>query len=261
MTLPPARPRRLLDLREPARAARITLDDPGELRTSAVATWRGRMVNEHESALVFEGLSIQLAAAGLPDCGHFADEERRHGVLCGAVVESLGGEARAWVEAYPAYPEHADAEPLEAALRNVLAVCCLSETVAVALIGAERLEMPKGPLHELLSSIYADEVGHSNFGWRLLHRVAPDLPQPLRERLGAYLRVAFRHLEVHELGHLPLDATPPEEGAAFGLCSGADARVLFYETVEQIIVPGLERLGVPADAAWNERAPERAGAT
>lgn len=31
------------------------------------------------------------------------------------------------------------------------------------------------------------------------------------------------------------------------------ARALFYDTVEQVIVPGLEQHGLPAHDAWNER--------
>jgi hypothetical protein len=257
--LPQARPARVLDLRGPARAARIPLPEADALKSAAIATWRGRMVNEHESGAVFEGLAVQLEAAGLPSeivaqCRAFAAEERQHGVLCGAVVESLGGEAVADVAPYPAYPAHEDAEPLEAALRNLLSIGCLSETVAVALIGAERLEMPEGPLLELLTRIYADEVGHSHFGWRVLDLLAPTLDDGLRERLADWLAVAFGHLEAHELAHLNVAAgTPPPLGASFGLCSGSDARELFYATVDEIIVPGLEQRGLRARDAWDRR--------
>jgi hypothetical protein len=65
--------------------------------------------------------------------------------------------------------------------------------------------------------------------------------------------VAFAHLERHELAHLPEDATPPAEGAAFGLCSGPDARALFFDTVTGVIIPGLERFGLPAAEAWERR--------
>jgi hypothetical protein len=147
-------------------------------------------------------------------------------------------------------PEHASVEPLEGFLRNVLSVSCLSETVAVALIGAERLEMPEGDLRELLTKIWADEVGHARFGWRLLGELASGLPGQQRARLSLYLRVAFRHLEQHELSHLPLASQPPPEGALLGLCSGADARVLFYQTVERAIVPQLEQHGFAAKQAW-----------
>ena len=129
---------------------------------------------------MFEALAPQLRDAGFDDaiaaeCLTFAAEERRHGVLCGAVVEALGGEAVADVPARPRFPDHVDASRRAAAMRNVISVCCMSETVAVALIGAEKLEMPDGALRVLLSRIHADEVGHARFGWRLLERFAHTL--------------------------------------------------------------------------------------
>ena len=249
----------LLDLRDAAHAERLEFGDyPAELRAAALGTWRGRMVNEHGSAVVFDGLAVQLEAMGARDelvgaCRSFADEERRHGALCGAVVEALGGEAQAPARQQPPFPKHEDAKsPREAMLRNLLSICCLSETVAVALIGAERIEMPDGPLRELLTEIYADEVGHARFGWAHLEELLNG-DADLAIRLGQYLRVAFGHLEEHELAHLPLTSTPPPEGAVLGLCSGAAARTLFYETVEQVIVTGLEARGLPAAKAWTSR--------
>jgi hypothetical protein len=37
---------------------------------------------------------------------------------------------------------------------------------------------------------------------------------------------------------------------AYGLCSGPDARVLFFDTALQVIVPGIEAHGIPARRAW-----------
>jgi hypothetical protein len=252
--------RRTLSLRSQARRAAPTIvARPGiaRVREVAVATWRTRMVNEHGSARVFEGLAHQLERAGLAgrdEALRFAAEERRHGVLCGAVVEALGAQARGVRLVAEPYPLHADAaSALEAALRDVLSICCLSETVAVALIGAERLEMPTGELRDLLTEIYADEIGHARFGWGLLARLTPSLEAATKQALSAYLAIAFAHLERHELAHLPADAEPPPDGHEYGLCSGRDARVLFYDTMEQIIVPGLERHGLAAGRAWRER--------
>ncbi len=67
------------------------------------------------------------------------------------------------------------------------------------------------------------------------------------------MRIALRHLELHELAHLPLDSTPPAAGAALGLCSGPDARSLFYETVVEAVLPPLEALGLRARDAWTSR--------
>lgn len=247
-----------LDLRPLARSHRPSLPSLPGLTGSAIATWRGRMVNEHGSARVFEGLAVQMEAAGfaaplVDACAGFAGEERRHGVLCGAVVEALGGDATAEALDETPLPLHPDVSPLEGVLRNLLSISCLSETVAVSLIGAERLAMPDGELRELLTSILADEVGHARFGWDIVSRHVPTLDPDARIRLGAYLRVALGHLERHELAHLPLDACPPPEGAALGLCSGAEARTLFSRTVTEVILPRLQSLGLPAREAWRHR--------
>jgi hypothetical protein len=123
-------------------------------------------------------------------------------------------------------------------LRNLIHIYCMSETVAVALIGAERLEMREGPLRALLGRIYADEIGHARFGWRLLEQVGPDLTLEERAGVECYLPIAFEHLAVHEISHLP-DLCPPPGGEALDLCSGRDARSLFGETVREVIRPGL----------------------
>lgn len=252
----------MLDLRAHAKAHAPSLPALPHLQASALATWRGRMINEHSSAVVFEALAKQLADAGfenaiVEECRSFADEERRHGVLCGAVVESLGGKATFESPSQRPSPEHPAASRREAALRNLLSVCCLSETVAVALIGAERLQMPDGELRSLLTRIYADEVGHARFGWRLLPELVASLsPQELCE-VNAYLAVAFAALESHELRHLNPAAAPPPEGCQLGLCNGQDARRLFYATVTDVIVTGLERHGLAAAKAWAERATHR----
>lgn len=251
-------PLEALDLRAAARAHLPALPDLPQLRPAAIATWRGRMINEYQSAKVFAGLAVQAERAELDpsmaqQLREFEAEERRHGVLCGSVVEALGGDAKSLVPPTRALPEHSGVSRLEAFLRNLLSVSCLSETVAVALIGAERLEMPEGALRELLSRIWADEIGHARFGWRVAQELLPGLGEGSRARLFRYLCVALRHLERHELAHLPLSSTPPAEGVALGLCSGADARTLFYQTVEQAILPPLEALGLRAREAWERR--------
>jgi hypothetical protein len=247
-----------IDLREAARRFAPAVPHAPHLREAALATWRGRMVNEYASSRVFEGLAAQIRAAGMDgelavECDAFAEEERTHGALCGAVVQALGGQAVASDRKEGPFPMHADATAIEGVLRNVVSISCLSETVAVSLIGAERLAMPEGELRDLLTRIWADEIGHARFGWRLVAQLLPGVGREARTRLAAYLAIAFAHLERHELAHLVVGAAPPPEGAALGLCDGADARTLFYATVSKVIVPRLEALGVAASRAWAVR--------
>jgi hypothetical protein len=248
----------MLDLRDAAHPFLPAIPNLPHLVESARLTWRGRMINEYGSAHVFEAISVQLRDAGYADelvdeCAGFADEERTHGILCGAVVESLGGEAFAPALPFESVPEHADVSRGEAVLRNLISVSCMSETVAVSLIGAERVEMPPGALRDLLTKIYADEIGHARFGWRIVNEQTPKLDSEAKRKMSNYLRVAFGHLERHELAHLPAHACPPPEGVALGLCSGSQARELFYATVDQVIVPQLEALGLSAKRAWETR--------
>lgn len=248
----------LLDLHDEARALAVSVPALPHLYAPARATWLGRMVNEHASARVFEGLALQMEEADLDptlveSCLTFAKEERTHGALCGAVVEALGGRAEAPARRDEPFPKHGKVGAIEGVLRNVLSISCLSETVAVSLIGAERLEMPAGPLRDLLTRIWADEIGHARFGWKLVPALLVRPTARERARLSVYLAVAFAHLERHELAHLSL-VRPPPEGAALGLCSGVDARALFYATVLEVIVPRLDALGLRASSAWANRA-------
>jgi len=244
--VPPSADPSTLDLRELSRSVAPRIDAPAHLRDAAIATWHARMINEYASSRVFEALARQLDACQLEEeadeVSQFAVEERRHGVLCGAVVEALGGEARGGLFDAPPFPEHRDASPRAALLRNVISICCMSETVAVALIGAERLEMPEpNELRALLTRIWADEIGHARFGWRLLEKLSPSLTEAERDAVRAYLPIAFAHLEAHELAHLPARGAPPG-GESLGLCSGLDARALLRETIDEVIAPRIQML-------------------
>lgn len=247
-----------LDLRTQAAAHPLELGElalPEPERLAAVATWKGRMVNEHISARVFAGLVPQMMHAEL-DPDHQAavaimiGDELRHARQCATAVLALGGDPRAELPPLAAVPEHEDADPLEAVLRNVLSISCLAETVAVALIDAERLVAGPPALAELLRSILADEVKHARFGWRLLEELEPRLDRGLRARLGEYLVVAFAHLREHELRHIPARPAPSAAAEALGVCDGRAARELLFSTIEDVIVPGLAAHGLPARAAW-----------
>lgn len=249
----------VLDLREEGRSGRAALGPMPELseadRAAAIGTWRGRMINEHVSARVFAALLPQLMRGGVAPkwqakVAQAIGDELRHGRQCAAVVTALGGDAVAEVAALEDVPQHLDATPLEAALRNVLSISCLSETVAVALIGAERLRAAVDTIEVTLGEILADEVQHARMGWEIVEDAASALDSELLERLNAWLVVAFRHLVSHELAHLPTGAPPSSSAEDVGVCDGLRGRSLFFATVEQVIVVRLEALGFAAAAAW-----------
>jgi hypothetical protein len=248
-----------LDLAFEASQIRVDVPDLPELRRVAQRTWIGRMVNEHASGRVFDQLAEQLAIAGagasrVKACREFAAEERHHGALCAAVACALGAEPRAVARASGLLPTHADAaSQVEATLRNLLSISCMSETIAVTIITAEREQMPEGDAKRVLSKILADEIGHARFGWGFAAEAVPTLDDAAKARTSRYLEVAFAHVEQHELAHLPDTGAPPEGAEAVGVCSGREARALFYDTIEEVVVPRLEAMGLAAGRAWQRR--------
>ena len=237
--------------------------DPTTL-AAARRVWQQRMVNEHHSATVLSAMLPQMVACGAPlpfktALLRMAMDELRHGALCARVVESLGGEPRARVSLLtPPLPEHVGCTPLETALRNSMFVGCLAETVAVAFTAEERDRTEEPFVKAVITQISADESLHARFGWAFAREAAPHLDDDARARTERWLRTAFVYLEREEMREVP-DVRPPsdslrDQGLRLGVCENRATRELFYATVAEAIVPGLEALGFAAREAWDRRA-------
>jgi len=245
-----------LDLRQEVRriplaiGAAVGLDEAS--REAAIAEWTGRMVNEHVSSRVFAALLPQMMRAGV-DAGFQAAtaeavvDELRHARLCAAVVEALGGEARATLPVLEDVPRHEDVGPVEALLRNVLAVSCLNETVAVALLESNRRLVTESTLRRVLTEILSDEVGHSRLGWQVLSHLAPRTDPPMRRRLGEYLVPAFAQLFERHYTAAGAPCPPPVE--ILGVEGRHDSTALFVNVVNDVILPRLEAFDIPAREA------------
>ena len=223
-------------------------------------TWRARMVHEHQSAAVFARLLPQLMAAAATldhktTVLRMAMDELRHASLCAGVVSLLGGAPVAQTElGTEALPEHEDVSAVEACLRNVMFVGCMSETVSIALLTEER-ELTREPtIRRVVDQLAADEVLHAKLGWSYLAATWPQLDEAARARTDAYLPVAFRHLrrKMHEAMPLGvrLDVGLAAELEALGVMASDDGRELFAATVAEVIVPRLEDHGLSARSAW-----------
>ncbi|MFB6375329.1 MAG: ferritin-like domain-containing protein [Bradymonadaceae bacterium] len=224
--------------------------------------WRKRMVHEHDSAAVFTNLVPQMMAAEAPldfktvvtRCGL---DELRHAGLCGQVVEFLGGEAEAEADLETrALPEHPDVDRFQAALRNVVFASCLSETVSMALLTAEREHVEEPFIDRVLKQLAGDESLHARLGWVYLAECIEAEPERSREALVDYLPVAFRGFENEMLGAMPLGNAPDElleEARKLGFSESARARPILFDTIHEAILPRLQEFGLSAADAWDER--------
>ena len=216
------------------------------------------MVSEHASARVFGELVGGTTRAGLPaeETYRVADMVRQvactHARLCAKVLVALGAEPVAQLPQLAHVPSHEDAtSPLEAVLRNVISIGCCSETVAVALVATERELAGPRALRRVLDQILRDEIKHSRFGWRLVSRLAPSLSARERASLDEYLVDAFAHQVRFHAPFLDMPCAG-EAGLAVGAPHGRSNWLVFMTTMNDIVMPGLERCGLSAREAWRE---------
>jgi hypothetical protein len=223
--------------------------------------WLARMAVEHRSTTVFSNLAAQLFEANAPlDAKlvmlRMAQDEIRHTETCGQVVRALGGEPRVTVEtAVTPLATHAGCSPEERALRNVLYTTCLSEMIAVARLVDEIDETADPYLRDATRRLLADEVLHGQYGFHYLAAVRPWLDEnpEARASLERYLVHAFAVIERALGGPAPTASLGADE-RALGLGALSHGREIFFETMTQAIIPGLERFGIDASSAWKRRA-------
>lgn len=252
-----------LDLRRHARRdpmAPLDISDVAAADLDAARTnWRSRMVSEHASARVFGSLVGGMMRAGLPAdetyrVAEMVRQELDHARLCARVLVALGVAPVADLPELEDVPSHADATPLEGVLRNVISIGCCSETVAVALVATEREQAGTPALRRVLDQILRDEIKHSRFGWRLVSRYAPLLSNAERASLDEYLVDAFAHQLRFHAPFLDMP-TSEDSGLAIGAPHGRSSWLVFLATMNDIVVPGLERCGLAAAEAWREVGP------
>lgn len=224
--------------------------------------WRERMVHEHASAAVFTQLVPQLMEAEAPleiktVITRSGMDELRHAALCGQVVAYLGGkpEADADLRIDP-LPEHPDCGPRERALRNVFFASCLSETVSMALLTEEREFVEDRRIDRVLRQLAGDESLHARVGWVYLSHCWEQMDDAARHKLQDYLPTALAYFEERMLEAMPLGDIPAdilEDARKLGFSESKQARSLLYDTIESVILPQLDAIGLQARAAWDAR--------
>jgi hypothetical protein len=235
--------------------------DPGpyglEALTRARHLWTVRATAEHESALIFAGLlpfalearvnlDTQTILLGM------AEDELRHAAICTAVARRLGGDPP---PAAPA-PIPRSARPIEEQfLCHVIYGNCLTETVNTARL-VDAAEQARDPfMRAALLELLADEIRHAKFGFVLLADWAPwiEAHPETRQAIDRFLPAAFAALERTLSGAGASRAGFGADDLALGSPDPARLAEVFYRTVEEAVVPGLQRAGFAASAAWQTR--------
>ncbi len=232
--------------------------DPISVR-AARAHWQKRMVDEYASTTVFSGLYAQLVEANASlDMGavvlRMAQDELRHAEICGRVALRMGGTNRVQRDTtVRPLAIHPGCSPEERALRNVL-VTSVSEMHSVAFFVASLDRMEDASIRSVTRSLLSDEILHGRFGFYYLQAWSEWLAArpEVRASISRYLRHVFAVCE-RELVCEPSGRPPGADDDRLGLVSNELGREIFLSTMEEAIVPALERFGLDATRVWRTR--------
>jgi hypothetical protein len=222
--------------------------------------WLAAMQSEYESASVFIDIATQLRQIASPiDVQtvvlRMAQDELRHAGICARVVEAMGGEAKIPAGPLPRAMLHPDCGADESVLREIIYGSCLSEIVNVARLTKSVGEVGDPFVRDAFRLLLADERLHAQFGFHYLEscRALLDAHPEIVRSLGRFLQYAFATLE-QRMGTVPIDARPRTEAElVIGLPDLTEQSKTFQETIINASVPGLERFGIEASAAWRDR--------
>jgi hypothetical protein len=231
------------------------LDAAARARVGGV--WRERQRQEHLAVGAFAFITAELAAEGcepvvLALTARAAADEVRHAEVCRRLAAGFLGEdaVPARLHGAPTVPRHEGVAAGDRVLFHVVEMCCLSETFTGVYL-TEMLARAQHPVaRAAVESLLEDEIDHGRVGWaylatraaeRRVAGLAEALPGMLDRTIGRVLRACR-------------GAPEPDDAAreAFGFLGNDAGAAIFTRTLGDVILPGLELLGVdqgPARAA------------
>ena len=232
---------------------KLGLELPAPVRQYIGQAWAGRTHVEEISSVQFERLAAALRTLGAPAklgevASRAAGEEAQHRALCADLAHAYGVDPGPPAAAEPLAP--AGLPVFEACLYTAVAHCCVAETESMATLTELVREAGPPEVRSALVSIARDEVQHAQLGWAIVTWAA-------RERSLSFLAPFLPAML--EPGAAPLfDVTP---GSAddprlllHGVLPARRKREVFTETFLEVLLPGLERVGIDSARArrWLE---------
>lgn len=216
----------------------------------AAKAWAFRHAVEVDATTRFARMAARLARIGTPAplvelAAASSRDESRHADYCA----ELAGRYRAPLLTEPVVAsEIAPARlPFRKRVLYEVAAVCVSETESTVML-VTLMGETSGDMHALLRELSRDEVTHARFGWAVLasHKDTDD-SSFLARWIPWMLRATAGDSFVEETRG-PEDPTL----AKHGVLPYSSRRRVFLKTLEDLVFPGLEALGVDAgpSRAW-----------
>lgn len=214
-----------------------------------------RALDEQRSMLAFSELLKELCETRAPvdvisAVTRIVRDEALHVDLCGRVVEACGG----WPEGAPS-PNWVKSDPRltprARILHTMVGSLCVGETISVAMIAGVRKYTTNSIVHSILTRMLADESFHSRVGFWWLERT--ELSSQEIAQMHIFLRRVFAGVERSARPSPEVLAANRFSAHAFGAMPPREREEAFLQAIHETIVPSLERAGIPARQAWDER--------
>ena len=215
-------------------------------RARVASTWAFRTRAEIQASARFARMADELRAIGaesvvVQGAADASEDEARHRDLCTAVATRFGALNAAIFTPPQERIGRASMDPRDRLLWEVVAVCCVSETMNTALltrcqeVAAD--QQIKTTLHELLK----DEVRHAQLGWaHLAAERAAGRGSFLRDLLPLILEASVEpgFLE----GKLPIPWTEAMYG--YGELPLSELIEIYCGTLNAVVFRGFDAMGV-----------------
>ena len=166
-----------------------------------------------------------------------AGDEQRHAALCLELAAIYGTPAIGFAKDVPIAPR--SLEGRAAVLYEVVAACCITETESVATLTTLLAEEVEPAVEKVLRAIARDEVAHGRMGWAHLAREAARYDVSfLSSWIPAMLSGTVEETVFPE--------APPDDRDLLrhGVLPPARKRAIFARTLEEVVMPGLEKFGI-----------------
>lgn len=241
--------------------ARLPLDDTSidaldpSTRAIVARQWQGRAKAELRVASVFAVLARELFETGadpavLQICARAVSDEVRHAEICRLVAERYADRPIPWPPPGPVpMPSHARAPDALRPTLRATAMGCINETIACAWLEASLKDATSPLARAAIRELMADDVHHARLGWAHLasSRVTPQIRAQVAAWLPRLLRTAALPWVKKAEGY-------GEGLPAHGHPSSHTTRAVVVQTLAEVVLPGLDRLGVATGPAraWIE---------
>lgn len=217
------------------------------LRRTAGEAWAFRARVEREAANRFRRLSAAIPAFD-PESAvsallvRAAGDEERHAELCAGLSAWYGCPDGGGASDVPIAPRSLGAR--DAVLYEMVAACCITETESVATLATLLGERAEPRVRAVLHQIARDEVLHGRMGWAHLAREAAVrnvsfVSEWVPSMLSGTVEEAF----------FSAAGPGPDELLRHGVLPPLRKKEVFVRTLVEVVLPGLERLGISSAPA------------